>query len=53
VLAEARAHGIASRRGRVDVRHQVLDPVVVAGPWVAAVGAGAWAVRTLVRRARR
>lgn len=53
VLAEARAHGIASRRGRVDVRHQVLDPVVVAGPWVAAVGAGAWAVRTLVRRAWR
>src|SRR3954469_19140130 len=27
--------GLRSRRGRSDARHHVLDPVVVAGPWVA------------------
>ncbi|WP_253181960.1 hypothetical protein [Cellulosimicrobium cellulans] len=53
VLSEGKAHGIRSRRGRVDVRHQVLDPVIVAGPWLAAAGAGVWAVRAVVRRARR
>src|SRR6478735_8471636 len=35
ILAEPHAHPIASRRGRVDVRHQVLDPLIVAGPWIA------------------
>ena len=44
--------GLRSRlgRGRADVKHHVVDPVVVAGPWV--VGAGAvWAgVRALRRR---
>lgn len=30
-------HGpVASRRGRVDVRHQLVDPVVVVGGWVVA-----------------
>ncbi len=38
VRAELTAGGTA-RRGRSDRRHQVLDPVLVAGPWVAA-GAG-------------
>jgi len=34
VLSELKAHPIASRLGRSDVRHQVLDPLLVAGPWV-------------------
>ena len=41
--------GLRSRRGRVDARHHVLDPVLVAGPWVV----GAWAVVTGARRAVR
>ncbi|MFJ1512548.1 hypothetical protein [Cellulosimicrobium funkei] len=53
VVGEIHGHGIRSRRGRVDTRHQVLDPVLVAGPWVAAAGVGVWALRALVRRARR
>jgi hypothetical protein len=52
VLGELKAHPVASRRGRVDVRHQTLDPVIVAGPWLV----GGWfafrAVRGLVRWAR-
>jgi hypothetical protein len=46
VLSEFRRHGIASRLGqkRADVVHQTLDPIIVAGPWVAAgyVGFRAW-----------
>ena len=38
VKAEFTRGGLRSRRGRVDKRHHVLDPVVVAGPWVAAGG---------------
>jgi hypothetical protein len=36
VLSEVRRHPISSRfgRGRVDLRHQWLDPIVVAGPWI-------------------
>ena len=49
VRAELTHSGIGSRRGRVDVRHQVLDPLVVAGPWVAAAAAGYLAVRALRR----
>ncbi len=39
VLAEPRHRPIASRfgRGRIDLRHSWLDPIIVAGPWVAAV----------------
>jgi len=41
VRAEFTHHGVRSRvgRGRADVKHVWMDPVVVAGPWVAA-GAG-------------
>jgi hypothetical protein len=55
VVAEFTRHGIGSRRGRrrADVVHQGLDPLIVAGPWVAAAGAAAVGVRALVRRARR
>ncbi len=46
---------ISSRFGkkRTDVKHQWLDPVIVAGPWVAAAGAAYVGVRTLVRTIRR
>ena len=46
--AELRYGGLRSRRGRVDRRHQVLDPLVVGAPWVA-TGA---VVLALVRRWR-
>ena len=42
--------GLRSRRGRSDARHHLLDPVVVAGPWVAAAGAAVVGLRRLTRR---
>jgi hypothetical protein len=45
--------GRRSRRGRVDARHHVLDPVIVAGPWVAGAGAAVLGVRKVVRRLAR
>jgi hypothetical protein len=55
VLSEFRRHGISSRLGknRADVKHQWLDPVIVAGPWVLAGGLAFSAVRKLVRRPAR
>jgi hypothetical protein len=52
VLSEGRRHGLRSRFDgtRTDVRHQVIDPVLVAGPWVAGAVAGALGVRALLRR---
>ncbi|WP_345751531.1 hypothetical protein [Microbacterium rhizophilus] len=49
VLSERRRHGITSRlgRGRADVKHQWLDPILVAGPWLLA----AWGVIALARKA--
>ena len=52
VRAEITHHGLSSRRGRVDARHHVLDPVIVAGPWVAAAGGAFVGVRALVRAVR-
>jgi hypothetical protein len=52
VLSEFCHHPVSSRAGRVDVRHQVLDPVIVAGPWVAAAGAAVLGGRKLVRAVR-
>ena len=46
VKAEFTHGGLRSRRGRADARHHVLDPLVVAGPWVA----GAWATTRIARR---
>ena len=40
--------GLSSRKGRVDVRHQILDPVIVAGPWVAGAGLAVKGVRKVV-----
>jgi hypothetical protein len=38
------------RRGRADVKHQALDPVLVAGPWIL-VGVVAYrSIRGLTRR---
>ncbi|WP_130492279.1 hypothetical protein [Motilibacter rhizosphaerae] len=47
--SELSAHGLASRRGRVDLHHQWLDPLVVAAPWAAGL-AGAYAAARGVRR---
>lgn len=51
VRGELTADGSA-RRGRSDRRHQWLDPVVAAGPWVAAAGATALGVRRVARALR-
>ncbi len=54
VLAEAGAHPIRSRYGvrRTDTVHQPLDPVLVAGPWVAAATVTWLGVRRLARAVR-
>jgi hypothetical protein len=53
VRTEFTRGGLRSRRGRSDARHQLLDPVVVAGPWVAGAGAAVFGVRKAVRALRR
>jgi hypothetical protein len=50
--SELSADGSA-RQGRSDRRHQLLDPVVVAGPWLAAAGGAVLGVRRLIRARRR
>jgi hypothetical protein len=52
VKAEFTHSGLASRRGRSDARHHLLDPVLVAGPWVAAAGAAVLGGRRVVRAVR-
>jgi hypothetical protein len=54
VLSEFKRHPIASRVGRkrTDLVHQPLDPVIVAGPWLAAGGVVYVGLRAL-RRSRR
>jgi hypothetical protein len=54
VLSELGHHPLRSRiaEGRADVRHQPLDPVVVAGPWLLAGGV-AFALARKLARARR
>jgi hypothetical protein len=51
VKAELTHDGWSSRvgTGRSDVRHHVVDPVLVAGPWLAAAGAVVVGGRRLVR----
>ena len=55
VLAEPSRSGLTSRlgRGRTDVGHQLLDPVIVAAPWVVRAGLAVVAVRGVARVARR
>jgi hypothetical protein len=52
--AELTGHGLRSRREghRADRLHQALDPVIVAGPWLAAAGLAVAGVRALVSRSR-
>jgi hypothetical protein len=52
VLSELSAGG-TSRSGRSDRRHQLLDPVIVAGPWVAAAGVAVLGARRLMQHAAR
>ena len=52
VLSELSAGG-TSRSGRSDRRHQLLDPVIVAGPWVVAAGVAVLGARRLMQRAAR
>jgi hypothetical protein len=51
VLSEFSRGGISSRVGKksVDLIHQPLDPLIVAGPWVAAGGAALVGARKLVK----
>jgi hypothetical protein len=53
--AELTYHGLRSRRGtkRADLPHQLLDPVVIDGPWILGVLAVVFTTRTVLRRARR
>ena len=52
IKAEVTHHGPSSRLGRrrADVKHHWLDPVVVAGPWVAGGAVGLSLARRLSRR---
>jgi hypothetical protein len=54
VRAELTRNGLRSRFGqkRADTVHQLLDPVIVAGPWLLAGGVAWRAVRRLRRRTR-
>ncbi|MET8464473.1 hypothetical protein [Micromonospora zamorensis] len=54
VLSEFTHHGLPSRlRGkRVDRVHHLLDPVLVAAPWVLAAGVGYLALRRVASRGR-
>src|SRR3954453_20991870 len=54
VIGEVRHHGISSRVGakRTDLTHQWLDPIIVAGPWLALGVAGFVAVRRVTGRRR-
>ena len=53
VRAEFTRNGLASRWGkkRTDTVHQLLDPVIVGGPWLLAGGL-AWGVVRRLRRRR-
>ncbi len=53
VRTELTHDGAGSRKGRSDARHQLLDPLVVAGPWVAGAGAAFLGARRVVRAVRR
>lgn len=51
MTAELKHHGWSSRvgRGRSDVMHHAMDPLVVAGPWLLA----GWVGHRVLRRTRR
>lgn len=51
ITAELKYDGVASRTGtkRVDLKHQWIDPIIVAGPWLALGFLGIRTVRRLGR----
>jgi hypothetical protein len=55
VLSEFSRRGYSSRvgRGRADVKHQALDPLIVAGPWILAGVVAYRGVRGAARLRRR
>jgi hypothetical protein len=55
VRSEFTHHGLTSRLGRkrTDLVHQPLDPIIIAGPWVAAAGTAYAGARKLVRTLQR
>jgi hypothetical protein len=55
VKSEFTHHGVTSRLGtkRTDLVHQPFDPIIIAGPWVAAAGAAYAGARKLVRGLQR
>lgn len=52
IHSELSRHGYSSRVGqrRADLKHQWMDPIIVAGPWVAAAAAVIVGARALARR---
>ncbi|WP_314427229.1 hypothetical protein [uncultured Microbacterium sp.] len=54
VLGEFSHHPVRSRvgRGRLDVRHTWMDPIIVAGPWVVSVVLIIRSARRVLRRRR-
>lgn len=52
ILSELTRHGYTSRVGkkRADLKHQWMDPILVAGPWVAAAVAMIVLGKTVARR---
>jgi hypothetical protein len=54
ILSEFSHHGVASRLGakRADVKHHVLDPIIVATPWVVRLGLVYVAGKALIKRRR-
>jgi hypothetical protein len=52
VKGEFTHHGLSSRKGRVDNRHHLLDPVIVAAPWVAGAGLAVKGIRKVVGAVR-
>jgi hypothetical protein len=54
VLSEFSRHGISSRVGkkRADVKHHLVDPLIVAGPWLVVGALAVSAARRALRRRR-
>lgn len=53
ITAEFTRHGVSSRvgRGRADLKHTWIDPLIVGAPWLLAGGIGFAAARAVKRRA--
>jgi len=51
ILSEFSHHGLSSRlrEKRADTVHQPIDPIIVAGPWIAAGGAAYLGLRAVAR----